>query len=318
MLQFNIIGNKTSNDDFFLQNVQEITIDKLPITNKWKLIPLYKNLLDGNCYIWQIGYDGENKIYIMEGFDDNPKYSSESITSDPLKYCRSLYINKIKEYYFPSGPDQPTIIKPMKPLDYNENSIKQWPVYTQPNFSGFRLLSYMQYNHSNKPFSVNFRSGSNNLLNNLNYLEPEILQFLYYLPKYATLDGELYHSDITSKEISSMIKNGKELPSNIKYNILDVFYDFNCNYTFDERYLLLINAYHRYCEDFNSIPQFFTIVPCNIASSHSDIILQRSQYISSGSIGLIAKKIKLSNDYTSKLYKHALYKQNKCSNILKY
>ena len=105
----------------------------------------------------------------------------------------------------------------------------------------------------------------------------------------------------------------------IQYWIFDINYEDHKGCSYEKRYSLLVNAFHRYLEDNNGVlPTIFGIVPTNIARNHQEVVQYHNKYVSQGYEGLMIKKI--NNKYLPNTdeYNATLYKSGKCSNILKY
>jgi len=316
-------------------NREEIRMDELPTKQKWALIPLYKMIIDGEILFWQIGFDGINNLEINQGIvnsDENQTIHIEinniggmTMQQQALKDAHEYYRLKFREGYLPAGSETPNSVMAMKGYEYKLNSIKRWPVYTQPKLNGIRMLC--QYIGEN---TLIMKSWLNNPFTHLNHLEEELKDFFSYLPRYATLDGELYNHNMNFTTLISAVKTVKtEHPrlKDVQYWIFDINYEDPEGAPYEKRCALLINAFRRYIQDRSPIgsetdisvlPKTFVIVPTQIAKNHEEILGFHDQHIANGYEGIMIKKI--SNGYKpgSKQYEESLYKSGKNNHILKY
>jgi len=305
---------------------EEIRIDQIPKERYWAYIPLYKISANGGLLFWQIGFDGVDHLEISHGYNDGiittdrtevkVNNTGRTIIEQALLQARQRYKIKYREGYQPAGETTPPMIKGMKGYEYKEGIIKNWPVYTQPKLNGVRMLC-----QDKCAGRITMRSWLNNIYTNLTHLEPELSLFFEYLPKYATLDGELYNHNMDFTLLISAIKTIKfEHPQlhNVKYWIFDIDYNDGIEAaTFEKRYELLINAFNRYVQD-NNYPETFTIVPCQLARNHHEIIEQHDKHVSLGYEGIMIKKISNNSLPDTKQFNESLYRPGKCNHILKY
>lgn len=294
--------------------IQEIRMDQTPNDGSWALIPLYK--IVSNILTWQIEFDGTEFLKIKE----NDTITSIPVPSQPeslslkeraLLEARRQYKLMYRKGYQPAGESTATIINPMQGYPYKEKSIKNWPVYFQVQLKGIKILSQdsgmgriLMYGKISAPF-----------------LESELQEFFEYLPKYAILDGELYQSGISGKELSTKIKKTPDHKTltDIFYIISDIYYYDPEGTPYEKRYELLVNSYRNYVQDrtFNNltpIPQYLRIAPMNIAYSHDDIVRARNANKS----GLIIRKISNNHPVNTKEFNESLYKQGIGNHILDY
>lgn len=321
----------------FSDNVmrEEIRMDQTPKTVNWALIPLYRLSADGGLIFCQIGFDGISHIEISHGYDGSNSIctdrievnlsSNETITEKALQEARKLYKLKYNEGYQPAGSTTPPLIKAMKGYEYKQKSIKSWPVYTQPKLHGIRMLC-QDMGHQ----SMALRSWLNNPYTHLTHIEQELKEFFPYLPRYCTLDGELYNHNMKFTLLTSAVKTVKTIHpqlSNVQYWIFDINYEDPEGAPFEKRCSLLINAFRKYIQDRSPIgsqddvsvlPKSFIIVPSQIASNHETILKQHDEYVAVGYEGIMIKKTSNGCIAGSKQYNDSLYKSGKCSNILKY
>lgn len=299
---------------------QELRIDQVPLNpqwSKWSFTPLYKMQAEGTQLYWQIGFDGRNSLEIEHGTDDKPPLT-DRVQVDPsaaLPEARLRYRAKYREGYRPGGASSFTNIKGMKGYDYKPNSIKSWPVYTQPKINGVRMLC------SNAGGGISMRSWLNNPFNHLDHLKSELNGFFEYLPTYSTLDGELYNHNLSFASLISAVRTvttSHHLLREVQYWIFDISYEDHRGAPFEKRYELLVNAFNLYVQDCGKFPLTFNILPCQLARDNSEVMLQHNSHVAMGYEGIMVKKISNGAPPGSKLYTESLYKQDKGNHILKY
>lgn len=304
---------------------EEIRMDQIPKEREWSLIALYKLTSNGSMLYWQVGFDGVNNLEISHGYSDGvirtdrteikTNTTGRDINEQALLEARQRYRLKYREGYQPAGSTTAPLTKGMKGYEYKENSIKKWPVYTQPKLNGIRMLCRNNVNRN-----LSMYSWLNNPFNNLDHLEEELNDFFEYLPKNSILDGELYNHNMDFTILTSAVKTIKHKHDKLKdvqYWIFDINYEDHMGTPYEKRYELLVNSFHRYIQD-NKMPKNFTIVNAQLAQNHSEIMIQHDQHVAMGYEGIMIKKISNGMDASSKIYNESLYKSGKCNHILKY
>ncbi|CAH6421694.1 ATP-dependent DNA ligase [uncultured virus] len=289
---------------------EEIRIDQTPTQTVWSLIPLYKLAANGGMLYWQIGFDGISNLEMSHGYHDGiirtdrteVKLNStgRNIQEQALLEARQRYRLKYREGYQPAGATTAPMVKAMKGYEYKHNSIKNWPVYTQPKLNGIRMLC-----QDVAAGRLSMRSWLNNPFNHLTHLEPELRDFFEYLPRYSTLDGELYNHDMDFTTLTSAVKTTKyqhdKLPK-VQYWIFDINYEDHLGAPYEKRYELLINALHRYIQDHSpnndladirGLPRTFSIVQAQLARNHEEILMQHDVHVAAGYEGIMIKKISI-------------------------
>jgi len=322
-------------------NREEIRMDQIPNQKRWAFIPLYKVSANGGMLYWQIGFDGIDHLEISHGYSDgiirtDRKEVKLNSTGRPmgeqsLLQARQRYKLKYREGYQPAGANTPSMIKGMKGYEYKPNSIKCWPVYTQPKLNGIRMLCQDMC-----AGRMSMRSWLNNPYTHLTHLEEELRDFFEYLPRYATLDGELYNHEMDFTLLTSAVKTVKYIHpqlNKVQYWIFDIDYeDGIAPAPFEKRYELLVNAYRRYIQDksdesasetsdpndMTEVPRTFFIVPSQLARNQEEMVQQHDQHVATGYEGIMIKKISNGMISGSKQYGETLYKPGKGNHILKY
>jgi DNA ligase-1 len=335
LVNTNINGYEDCHTNMLQEEKEEVRMDQTPTKSKWALVPLYKLSATGSMLVWQIGFDGVNHLEISHGYDDGIirtdrteikiNGSGRCMQEQALQDARQRYKLKYKEGYQPAGSTTPPLVKAMKGYEYTQKSIKNWPVYTQPKLNGIRMLC-----QDNGAGTIAMRSWLNNPFTHITHIESELKDFFPYLPRYCTLDGEMYNHSMDFTVLTSAVKTIKSVHphlQDVQYWIFDINYEDTEGTPFEKRCSLLINAFRKYIqdrspigspEDISVLPKTFYIVPTQIARTHVEILQQHNQHVAVGYEGIMIKKI--SNGYMSgsKEYNESLYRAGKCNHILKY
>jgi hypothetical protein len=316
---------------------------KLVSQFRWKLVPLYKLLATGDIIFWQIGYNGGSYLETQCEYNDGTiildkidLISRGNLQEDALREARKQYKIKYYEGYQPAGDINPPLVKAMKGYEYKDGSIKNWPVYTQPKLHGIKMMCQdlgKVSGMSGKTATgriISMRSWLNNPFTHLTHIEMELYEFFPYLPRNATLDGELYNHGMDFSTLTSAVKTVKTVHQrlhDVQFWICDISYEDQDGAPFERRCALLINAFRRYIQDRSTIgnpddlsvlPKTFRIVPTLVARSHDEIIQQHNKHVESGYEGIMIKKISNGHAPGSKVYNDSLYKSGKSNHILKY
>lgn len=293
---------------------EEIRMDQTPVSAVWALVPLYKLVATGDFEMWQVGFDGVNKLEFSDG-------TSTSVNGDQaLSEARRHYKRKYSEGYAPAGPSTPPLVKAMKAYDYTQGSIKSWPVWTQPKLNGMRLLCQDMGGGT-----IAIRSGTNNPQTHLTHMEEELRAFVQYLPRYCVLDMEAYTPAMNFSTLTSVLRTSKIVHPRlveIQCHLFDIIYEDAEGVPYEKRYNLLANAYLKYCSDRTAdgvtTPSLLHVVPCQIASTHQDVMTHHAQYVSAGWEGVIIRKVSNGARDDTVVFGESLYKQTRCNHILKY
>lgn len=328
MLTLNVVSNTTLTN-LSRSPPQEIRMDQVPTQSRWRLVPLYKSSVSGDLLFWQIGFDGIDHLELSHGYEGGiirtdrtevkTNNSGRNIIEQALLEARHRYKLKYHEGYQPAGATTAPLVKGMKGYEYKQNSVKNWPVYTQPKLNGIRMLC--QHSHN----GLSMRSWLNNSYTHLHHIENELRDFFSYLPRYSTLDGELYNHSMDFTELISAVKTVKSVHPklhDVQYWIFDINYEDCDGAPFEKRCLLLHNAYRQYIQDLQAdsrpVPSTFTIVPTSVASNHEEVIQQHNLHVASGYEGIMIKKISNGYSQDTREYKQSLYRSGKSNHILKY
>lgn len=285
---------------------EEIRMDQIPKNDRWALIPLYQLSIIGEIQTWQIQFDGSDlKIYRNNEITETIK-----VSHNPLLEARKQYKLVYRMGYQPAGATTSSIIKPMHGYDYREKSIKNWPVYTQPQIIGLKMLCQDMGRGQ-----LVMHYGCKQQLE-VKHLEGDLKEFFEYLPKYAILDGELFLPGLNSRALINLLKNGEH--HSTQYMISDIVYDDNEGTPFEKRHELLSQAFDRFTEDRGVKSKYLNITPFQIAQNHQEVTLQRDNYRREGYGGAIIKKISNGQGPHTKAFSESLYKSGLGNHILKY
>lgn len=313
-----------------MQEIPTFRIDQIPDTPDWQFSPLYKEDINGNTRFWQVSLEN-GYLCTKHGVADGKiqkdctevilNTTGRDLQQQGLLEARQKYKLKIKEGYTVPSSDIPPKKTPMKGNYYKEGMIKDRLVFVQFKIDGVRMLAVLENGE------VVMSSYKHTVFNSVNHLKPEILELLAYLPKNTVLDGELYCFGMKINRIVSAVKSEKKKNPDvlkIQYWLFDIITEEPLPY--EERYTMLVNAYHRVMEDRNPqgtlsvdfLPQFLRIVPVEVASNHQEIVALQNKAVQEGYEGIMVKKISINFEKGSKEYKESLYKHGRSNNILKY
>ncbi len=105
-----------------VDDYEEIRLDQDPTEKKWKLVPLYKESVAGTPNVWQVGFDGRDRLEIDHGTVGGviqhktrlvePK-SRRTMQEQALLNARSRYDKQWRKGYRPTGGAPPIDPKPM-------------------------------------------------------------------------------------------------------------------------------------------------------------------------------------------------------------
>jgi hypothetical protein len=289
-----------------------IRIDQSPSSPIWKLLPLFSENIYGETDIWQIGANGNN-ISIVTIINNIKNLTN--LSSYDLKTARKLYIDKIKEGYFPPGNELPSHLsgsKPMLAKTYSKDAtggkeikINKFPVSVMKKINGIRAIAKI----TKSPVLI---SRCGNLFPHLNHIKKEIENFMRYLPRYSELDGELYSLNLSFSELTSVVKTIKSIHKkhdHVEYWIFDII-EPQCM-VWEERYSMLANAYIKYLEDGNS-PRYIKILQAYTANNHEEIQKYHDTFVREGYEGLVIRRYGTVDDNLSR------YKVGRNNGLAKY
>ena len=328
MLKLRIAPNKAGNITGVDNNgIAEIYIHETPSTSSWSLLPLYKMTFHNGLVSWQLTYDNQYPdIFTIRTDDENNNIDTITLPLDigipAIVAARRHYRNKYHEGYRPAGESTATTAGGMKGYNYKLGSAVNWPVYVQPKLHGVRMLC------QDNGQTITMRSYENTAYTHLTHIAEELKEFFVYLPRFATLDGELYNHTMSFNKLISIIKTRKYVHpqlTDVNFHIFDINYQ--PKEPFEKRYQVLVNAFRKYIQDRSDtyredditvLPRMFTIVGCHNINNEEELVQLHTNNVRQGYEGSVLKKLSNGNSIGSKLYNESLYYSQKCNHILKY
>ena len=293
-----------------------IIIGETPKTKSWKLLPLFKEGNIGETRVWQVGFDseketlkivhgtlitskGENGNLITATHPIEINKSGRTLQQQALLEARKRYLDHYSNGYLPAGENPPEELRVKGPMlaktmklsssseksKSNETKIAKYPVSVMPKFDGVRGLSRLVNDE------VIFRSRNNKPFDSpLTHIKKEISLFLKYLPPGSELDGELYSMDMGFDELSGVIRTKKTKHVKhdlVKYFIFDIIEPKNLHW--EERYTLLVQAFHRYLEDSNPA-KIFQIIQAYTVKSEKELLKYHDKFVTEGYEGIMVRR----------------------------
>jgi len=290
-------------NDMFVGDL--VQISETPKSDSWKFVPLFKEGINGEIRVWQIGYSSEN-LKIVHGILITSKgengqlitashpivenKSGRSLQQQALLEARKRYLDQYSSGYLPKGEQLPVELNGTEPMlaktlklgksegkcKSNEVRITKYPVSVMCKVDGIRALSrYLPDG------TVQMRSRNNKTHEApLTHIKEELKNFLKYLPFPSELDGELYSMDIGFDELSGVIRTKKSKhPKHdlVKYFIFDLIEPKNL--CWEERYRVLVEAFTKYLEDGNTC-KTFEIIQTYTVNNEEELIKYHDKFVS--------------------------------------
>lgn len=295
-----------------------IEIGETSKTPSWKLVPLYRENLNGEILVWQIGFDSKSeqlkivygKLITSKGEQGKlitayhpviVNNSGRNLQEQAIQEARKRYLNQFNSKgYYPKGKELSEGMKNQVPMLSNclklvslpemEESkgivLHNFPVNISAKIDGIRNLSRL-----NPDGSVNMRSRTNKPHNApLSHIKEELSLFLKYCPQGTELDGEIYIDKMSLNEIAGIVKTKKKVHKDhdkLKYYIFDIIEpNLLC---WEARYSLLVNCFNKYLEDGNPA-KTFTVIQTYSANNEKEIIDYHTRFVNEGYEGLMVKR----------------------------
>lgn len=328
MLKLNVVPKSQS------PAVPEIRMDQTPHGVPWALVPLYRSTVDCDLLTWQVSYRGGQFVVVSNEIAEGT-FETTNIqipqNMDACVFARSLAKEKFSHGYRLPGGDV-TPLRIMKADKYNPESF--WAnhnnnnrhVYTQAKLHGIRMLTRLTETNT----IIKYSALANTFVN-LKHLDQELTEFAAYLPRNFTLDGELYNHEMDFSTLTSAVRTVNVLhprAKDVKYWIFDIDYNDHENSTpFEARYKLLAGAFRNYVQDRSkthdvndpdAYPKHLVMVQCSLARCHDDVETQHTAYVANGYEGIMIRKISGGTHFNTQQHKSSLYRDKRCTNILKY
>ena len=336
-------------NDLFLGDL--ITLGEKPLSEAWKLIPLFKEGTNSEIRVWQVGFEedylkivhgilittkGENGQLITTTHPIVVNKSGRSLQEQALLEARKRYLDQFSAGYLPQGEELPAelngteamLAKTLKigegKCKSSETRITKYPVSVMPKLDGIRALSRYLAG------GVHMRSRNNKQHEApLIHIKEELSTFLKYLPANSELDGELYTLDLSFNELSGVIRTKKT--KHAKHDLVQ-FYIFDLiepkQLPWLERYNLLNNCFQQYKEDGHS-SNHFNIVQTYNAENEQELLDYHAKFVAQGYEGIIIRRLKstevtccLGKDTRCKKcekgYKLTIYRSKRTNAMMKY
>jgi ATP-dependent DNA ligase len=294
-----------------------LNLGEIPKTDSWKFIPLFKEGVNGEIRVWQIGFDFEKEelktvhgILITTKGEDGQlitayhpivtNKSGRSLQEQGLLEARKRYLDQYSNGYLPKGEELPPDLNGTEPMlaktlrlnanvgkcKSNETRLEKYPVSVMPKLDGIRCLARALNDNT-----VQTRSRNNKAHEApLTHIKEELTIFLKYLPPNSELDGELYSLDMNFEKLSGVIRTKKrkhEEHDLVKFFIFDLIE--SKRLTWLERYTLLVNSFNQYCKDGNP-HKHIQIVQSYNAMSEADVLKYHDNFVNEGYEGIIIRR----------------------------
>ena len=332
-----------------------INIGETPNTDSWKFVPLFKEGVNGEIRVWQIGFEdtdlkivhgilittkGENGQLITTKHPIIENKSGRSLQEQALLEARKRYLDQYGSGYLPKGEELPEELNGKEPMlaktlkigegkcKSNEVKLSKYPVSVMAKFDGVRAIARIIPSGD-----VQMRSRNNKTHEApLNHIKDELKTFLKYLPANSELDGELYSLDLSFNELSGVIRTKKRKHKKhdlVQYYIFDLIEPKQLPWL--ERYSLLVNCFNQYKKDGNS-SKHFNIVQTYNALNETELLEYHNKFVSQGYEGIIIRRyasVEIDNccknkkydnlcKKCDKAYKLTLYRSNRTNAMMKY
>lgn len=303
---------------------EEVTISRKPSQDKWRFIPIFKRDNKDMMRVWQIGFNGKENLVIWHGLNggaiqvDYPPIELNSTGRDFQEQAWleafRRYENKFKEGYQPAGATEPPMTKPMKGEVYDdEKQIKQFPVGSLMKLDGVRCLI-----DNIGAGKVKARSSKNNDFGHLTHIVAEMIDFMPFLPAYATCDCEIYRHGWSLQYLRGVVKTIKTVHpelTQVKAHIFDIIYSDNPPY--EVRHKLLLDALKAY-KSSGKENKYFEVIDMDIAHNHEELLSLRDKYLADGYEGSVIRRLANGAEKGTLQYQMSQYHPGRSNRVMKY
>lgn len=286
-----------------MEDFELITPTQVPSSDAWKLPILYRLDKKGKESIWQIGFDGFDRLVMHYGkvggkitIRDRqviPK-GKKNMQQQALQEARQRYEEQIRKRGYRTETGE-VIGIPEPLLAYKwipEKTLIHYPVSAQPKLDGIRCLASLDEE------GVYLRSRNNKPFSFLQHIRDRVEIFLSYLPSGAILDGEFYSFVMNMQELAGLVAVNRKTPHPeeeiARYFIFDVILPENPPYA--DRYQLLVDAYqafsddgHLNFDDQDRVDDVLMMVAVTMAESREDLLEFHEEYVQLGYEGLMIR-----------------------------
>lgn len=319
---------------WYPREAEVILVDRSPTRPVWVLVPMFKATAHGNIIMWQIGFDGVDKLLTAKRIGDGNltctnreihPMGNRSMQEQALQEARHRYTLKFRQGYLPAGSNVPPLPKAMCGENYKPEFIRSWPVSVEPKLDGVRILMYLEGQ------TIRAFTRQNKEYRHLGHITGPLMDLFVYLPTNTVLDGELYIHGLEFTELVSIVRTGIRKDGSVgqvsprlhevKYYIFDICVEDLL--TYEDRKDLLIRAYdlweknQKERESTNGVEsKTFYLVGNYVAKDDTAVKWYHDEMVDLGFEGLMIKK--RANGATSgPIFNESLYKRARCRNILK-
>lgn len=306
-------GDYEDTNDLFEGEI--VNIGETPKTQSWKFPPLFKEGLNGEIAVWQIGFEfntqrlktvygkvvtskGEKGKLVTAYHPIVVNNSGRNLQDQATLEARRKYLDQYEtKNYIPKGSTElpedlrgkaPMLSKKLKLTNEDNDGIplKKFPVNVSEKIDGIRNLTRLSPNGD-----ILMRSRNNKAHEApLTHIKEEMSKFLRYLPPGCEVDGELYIPGINFNEISGAIRTKKGIHpkhNQIRYFIFDLIEPQRMPW--EDRYALLITALQKYMEDGNEA-KTFRVIQTYTANSEKEIMDYHDKFVKDGYEGLMVRR----------------------------
>lgn len=279
-------------DNDLIPGASLISMETTYVNGPWVLPLLLNNDVQGYKHRWQIGFDGEELVTChgrVGGALQTVKrkvtinQSGRDVYQQSLIEGKKRYLDKCMQGYTREGDTSQIAFQPMLATEYTYTGkqLKDWTTIAyQPKIDGVRALISLQSTGIVK------LSRSNRVYPFVNHIDEQCKILLSMLPSGTVLDGEMYKHGEDFNRISGIVRRTKERDPEehiVEYWVFDIVI---WGMSFEERYMLLYNAYLTVQDMLPSI----RLVPVYTIDSLDNINTVRDMWINAGYEGLILRK----------------------------
>lgn len=309
-------------DPFLSDEKKDPRVERIRSIGRWRLTPLYTNSIKGQPMFWWIGFDIKGEEIItghgyVGGVEQTKSrrvtvnQSGRTLHEQAVLEIRQRYLKKFRQGYHPHGSEAPSVSNPMLANKWQPAKTRLYfPVLVQPKLDGGRALVRRVADGR-----LVYRSRSNREYPHLGQIfDQELALLISYLPLEVELDGELYLHGKSFNQLSSILRNERQLHPQInelKYYI----FDFNSH---DPQPAEIRAAYLRQAEAAVHRDGYTTshlvIVPTYPANNGDEIKSYHQTFRASGFEGTMIRKTRASGAPLAE----TIYKSGRSNNLLKY
>lgn len=294
----------------------------------WRLPALFFFDAHGARRVWQVGFDGQNSITMVSGLENGaPKQSSRAIelnttgrdyNQQAMIHTNDRYLKKTRKGYAPHGVETKFTVEPMLADKYKPYSTKiVAPMAASAKLDGIRVIV-----RRNDDGNFSFLSRHSKEFTQLGHTVPELRSFFNYLPPGAILDTESYnHRELMGKSkggkkgatcsvqfdtISGIMRTQAPHPMAGLLHLWIHDIDYSPRLPFEQRYNVLLDAFHNYKRD-GGTNNTFTIIPIFVLTTHEEVLGLHAHFKQEGYEGIVFRWLSNGHLPGTPLYNKSLY-----------